>query len=70
MTGSARRDRNWADIRLRTILASCTKTPELGKSREIILGEILFAHYRSDVIDPDRMRIDPARLDAIARLGF
>jgi flavin reductase (DIM6/NTAB) family NADH-FMN oxidoreductase RutF len=44
-------------------------TLELGKSRQIILGEILFAHYHSDVIDADRMRIDPARLDAIARLG-
>jgi flavin reductase (DIM6/NTAB) family NADH-FMN oxidoreductase RutF len=44
-------------------------TLELGKSREIILGEVLFAHYHSDVIDADRMRIDLARLDAIARLG-
>jgi flavin reductase (DIM6/NTAB) family NADH-FMN oxidoreductase RutF len=44
-------------------------TLELGKSRQIILGEILFAHYRSDVIDTDRMRIDPSKLDAIARLG-
>ena len=44
-------------------------TLELGKSRQIIMGEILFAHYHSDVIETDRMRIDPARLDAIARLG-
>jgi flavin reductase (DIM6/NTAB) family NADH-FMN oxidoreductase RutF len=44
-------------------------TLELGKSRQIILGEIVFAHYQSDVIDVARMRIDPARLDAIARLG-
>ena len=44
-------------------------TLELGKSRQIILGEILFAHYHSDVVDADRMRIDPAKLDAIARLG-
>ncbi len=44
-------------------------TLELGKSRQIILGEILWAHYHSDVIDADRMRIDPAKLDAIARLG-
>ena len=44
-------------------------TLELGKSRQIILGEILFAHYHSDVIDPDRLHIDPAKLDAIARLG-
>ena len=44
-------------------------TLELGKSRQIILGEIVFAHYQSDVIDVHRMRIDPAKLDAIARLG-
>jgi flavin reductase (DIM6/NTAB) family NADH-FMN oxidoreductase RutF len=44
-------------------------TLELGKSRQIILGEIVHAHYRADVIDTDRMIIDPARLDAIARLG-
>ena len=44
-------------------------TLELGKSRQIILGEIVFAHYHPDVIDVDRMRIDPAKLDTIARLG-
>ena len=44
-------------------------TLELGKSRQIILGEIVFAHYQSDVIDVARMRIDPAKLDTIARLG-
>jgi flavin reductase (DIM6/NTAB) family NADH-FMN oxidoreductase RutF len=44
-------------------------TLELGKSRQIILGEIVFAHYHADVIDTERMRIDPAKLDAIARLG-
>ena len=44
-------------------------TLELGKSRQIILGEIVYAHYHPDIIDVDRMRIDPAKLDAIARLG-
>jgi flavin reductase (DIM6/NTAB) family NADH-FMN oxidoreductase RutF len=44
-------------------------TLELGKSRQIILGEIVYAHYQSDIIDVERMRIDPAKLDAIARLG-
>jgi flavin reductase (DIM6/NTAB) family NADH-FMN oxidoreductase RutF len=44
-------------------------TLEVSKSRQIILGEILFAHYHSDVVDAERLRIDPARLDAIARLG-
>jgi flavin reductase (DIM6/NTAB) family NADH-FMN oxidoreductase RutF len=44
-------------------------TLELGKSRQIILGEIVFAHYQRDVVDTERLRIDPAKLDAIARLG-
>ena len=44
-------------------------TLELGKSRQIIMGEILFAHYHSAIVDAQRMRVDPARLDAIARLG-
>src|SRR4051794_29013349 len=44
-------------------------TLELGKSRQIILGEIVFAHYHRDVIDVERMRIDPEKLDTIARLG-
>jgi flavin reductase (DIM6/NTAB) family NADH-FMN oxidoreductase RutF len=44
-------------------------TLELGKSRQIILGEIVFAHYRSGVLDQERLRVDPSKLDAIARLG-
>ncbi len=44
-------------------------TLEVGRSREIVLGEILFAHYRPEVIDAERLRIDPDSLDAIARLG-
>jgi len=44
-------------------------TLELGKSRQIVLGEIVFAHFREDVIDTNRLRVDPAKLDAIARLG-
>lgn len=43
-------------------------TLELGKSRQIILGEIVFAHFREGVVD-ERMRVDPAAVDAIARLG-
>jgi flavin reductase (DIM6/NTAB) family NADH-FMN oxidoreductase RutF len=44
-------------------------TLELGRSRQIILGEILFAHYHADVVDAERLHIDPSRLDAVARLG-
>lgn len=42
---------------------------ELGKSRQIIMGEIVFAHYRKGVVDPDNLHVDPAAVDAIARLG-
>jgi flavin reductase (DIM6/NTAB) family NADH-FMN oxidoreductase RutF len=44
-------------------------TLEIGRSREIVLGEILYAHYRPGVVDAERLTIDPAALDAIARLG-
>jgi flavin reductase (DIM6/NTAB) family NADH-FMN oxidoreductase RutF len=44
-------------------------TLEIGKSRQIILGEIVYAHYQADVVDVERLRVDPAKLDAIARLG-
>jgi hypothetical protein len=29
----------------------------------------VFAHYQRDIIDVEHMRIDPAKLDTIARLG-
>jgi flavin reductase (DIM6/NTAB) family NADH-FMN oxidoreductase RutF len=44
-------------------------TVEVGRSRQIIMGEIVFAHYQGDVVDPANLHVDPARLDAIARLG-
>lgn len=43
-------------------------TLELGKSRQIIMGEILYAHYQEGLVD-DRLHVDPAGIDAIARLG-
>jgi hypothetical protein len=30
---------------------------------------IIYAHYHADVVDAERMRVDPTRLDPIARLG-
>jgi len=42
---------------------------ELGKSRQIIMGEIVYAHYRDGVVDPEGLRVDPTQVDAIARLG-
>ncbi|MDQ1081972.1 flavin reductase family protein [Pseudoroseomonas cervicalis] len=41
---------------------------EIGSSREIILGEVVFAHIRSDAVD-ERLHIDPARIDAVGRMG-
>ncbi|MEW9616473.1 flavin reductase family protein [Shinella sp. S4-D37] len=43
-------------------------TLELGKSRQIIMGEIVFAHYREGAVD-GAMHVDPNVIDAIARLG-
>ncbi|MBB4572280.1 flavin reductase family protein [Rhizobium lentis] len=44
-------------------------TLELGRSRQIVMGEIVYAHYRDGVVDPQRLHVDPAAIDAIARLG-
>lgn len=43
-------------------------TLELGKSRQIIMGEIIHAHFREGAVD-GRLHVDPAVIDAIARLG-
>ncbi|MFB2552429.1 flavin reductase family protein [Ensifer soli] len=43
-------------------------TLELGRSRQIILGEILFAHYTEGIVD-EALHVDPSGIDAIARLG-
>ncbi len=44
-------------------------TLSIGSSREIILGEVVWAHYRRDVVDPANLHVDPAALDAIGRMG-
>ncbi|WP_199087551.1 flavin reductase family protein [Bosea sp. ASV33] len=41
----------------------------IGNSREIILGEVVYAHFRADTIDPQKLYVDPAALDAIGRMG-
>ena len=43
-------------------------TLELGKSRQVIMGEIVYAHYREGAVD-DRLHVNPEMIDAIARLG-
>ena len=44
-------------------------TLNIGSSREIILGEVVFAHFRADVVDRVRHYVDPAALDAVGRMG-
>ncbi|MBL8699912.1 MAG: flavin reductase family protein [Alphaproteobacteria bacterium] len=44
-------------------------TLSIGRSREIILGEVVWAHFRADVVDPGNLHVDPAALDAVGRMG-
>lgn len=44
-------------------------TLSIGQSREIILGEVLMAHVRDDLIDPETLYFDQLGLDAIGRMG-
>lgn len=41
----------------------------IGKTREIILGEVLYAHFRPDVVDRAKHHVDPVALDAVGRMG-
>lgn len=43
-------------------------TLEVGKAREIILGQVLGIHIRADLVD-DRLHVDQHGMDAIGRLG-
>lgn len=40
----------------------------LGRSREIVLGEVLAMHIRDDLVD-DRLHVDQSGLDALGRMG-
>ena len=40
----------------------------IGNSREIILGEVVYAHLHRSVVN-ERLHVDPAALDAIGRMG-
>lgn len=44
-------------------------TLEVGKAREIILGQVLGIHIRADLVDPTRLHVDQIGMDAIGRLG-
>jgi len=43
-------------------------TLEVGKAREIILGQVLGVHVRADAVD-ERLHVDQLTMDAIGRLG-
>ncbi|HJU49469.1 MAG TPA: flavin reductase family protein, partial [Pseudogulbenkiania sp.] len=49
-------------------LAALYPYPEHKPSCHIILGEVLLAHIDESILD-ERGRVDPARLDIIARMG-
>jgi len=42
---------------------------ELGKAREIILGEVVGLFVREDAVDRETLHIDQHKMDAIGRLG-
>jgi flavin reductase (DIM6/NTAB) family NADH-FMN oxidoreductase RutF len=44
-------------------------TLEVGRSREIILGEVLGVFVRADAVNPDTKHVDQRKMDAIGRLG-
>ena len=41
----------------------------IGNSREIILGEVVYAHFNAAVIDVSNLHVDPGALDAVGRMG-
>lgn len=44
-------------------------TLSIGRSREIILGEVVFAHFRVGTVDPATMYVDHSSVDATGRMG-
>ncbi len=44
-------------------------TLEVGRSREIILGEVLGMFIRADAVDPVTKYVDQKKMDAIGRMG-
>jgi flavin reductase (DIM6/NTAB) family NADH-FMN oxidoreductase RutF len=44
-------------------------TLHIGNSREIILGEVVFAHLHAGVVNTANLHVDPVALDAIGRMG-
>ncbi|MER6604962.1 flavin reductase family protein [Streptomyces sp. NPDC000927] len=46
-----------------------TRSVELGQDRKLLIGEIIYAHVKDDVIlNPDRGHIDAARMNLVGRM--
>ena len=43
-------------------------TLTIGHSREIVLGEVVYAHLHANTVN-ERLHVDPAALDALGRMG-
>lgn len=58
-------------IREAPVALECRRyvTLGLGRSREIILGQVLKMHIREDLVDLERFHVDQNGLDAIGRMG-
>ena len=41
----------------------------LGRSREIVLGEVVNMHIRADLVDQERFYVDQLALNAVGRMG-
>jgi hypothetical protein len=44
-------------------------TLEISRSREIILGQVVACHLRPNVVDREKLYVDPFTLDAVGRIG-
>ncbi len=53
------------ECRVRDIISLGTQ----GGAGNLVICEVVAAHFRTDIINPNGVGIDPARLDAVARLG-
>ncbi|MCU0820400.1 MAG: flavin reductase family protein [Beijerinckiaceae bacterium] len=41
----------------------------IGNSREIILGEVVYAHFHAQAVNVTNLHVDPAVVDAVGRMG-
>lgn len=41
---------------------------EIGLGRNVVIGEVVHAHVRDDLVDPERLSIDGARAGLVARM--